>query len=101
MKIVDHEPHPCFFAEENGSLILDVNCNHNFAGYSFMIELFANESAEYKNNDRSYLNWLARDIQDSAPIVATSNFLYKERDVSVILSEKLQLATESWNKTNG
>jgi hypothetical protein len=101
VRIVDHEPHFWFLAEENGSLFVDANCNHSFVGYSFMIELSPEEMAEYKNKGRGYLNWLAQNIQDSAPILAASNSSYKGRDVSAIYSEKLQLAVESWRKTNG
>ena len=100
MRIVDYEPHLWFLAEEDGSLFLDANCNHSFVGYSFMIQLSLNEMAEYKRKGRDYLNWLAQNIQDSAPILAASNSIYKGRDVSAIYSKKLHLALKCFYKTN-
>ena len=100
MKVLDHEPLCWFLAEEGGTLFLDANCNHSFAGYSFVIELSPQEVAEYKYKGRDYLRWLAQDIQSSAPILAASYSVYKGRDVSDIYSEKLLAAIKTWCETN-
>ena len=100
MKVLDHEPQLWFLTEEGGSLFLYANCNHSFAGYSFMIELSPMEQTEYKSRGHSYLSWLAQDIQDTAPILAASNSPYKGRDVSEAHAKNLSAAIKSWSKTN-
>lgn len=100
MQIVDHEPQLWFLAEDDGLLYLDANCNHSFFSYSFMIELSPQEIAEYRNKGRSYLSRLAQDIQNSAPILAASNSIYKGRDISPLHGERLNAAIQNWRKNN-
>lgn len=99
MKVIDHEPYLWFFFERNDSFFLDVNCNHSFAGYFFMIELLPEELTNYKSEGHNYLNKLANDIQFTAPIVKDSKSTYKDRDVSSQYIEESLSAIKLWRKT--
>jgi hypothetical protein len=96
MRVVDHEPQWWFLLEENGSLFLDANCNHSFVGYDFLLELNAEEHGVYKHEGREFINRLATEIQDSAPIVKGSTSRFKGRDLSRTYSHKVMKAVESW-----
>jgi len=89
MKIIDHEPQTWFLAEESGNLYLDVSCSQGAVGYSFAIELSAQELAEYKDQGRCYLNWLAEDIHNSVPGMINSGSKYKDRRIAREFSERL------------
>ena len=94
MKIIDHEPHTWFFGEENGNLYLDVACSHGAVGYSVLIELSAEERAQYIGRGRDYLNWLAEDIHNSAPGVVGSRSKYKDRQTAREVSERFNIAVQ-------
>lgn len=96
MQVLDHEPQFWFLFEEDGALFLDANCSHSFFGYNFMIQLSPGEVLEYQEQGRPYLSWLARDIQDSAPILQGSHSIYKGRDVSSAYTEEVSQAVEAW-----
>jgi hypothetical protein len=82
MRVSDHSPQRWFLLEDAGELFLDVNCNHSFVGYDFMIRLSAEEAAEYRAKGKIYLDRLAQEIQDSAPVLAVSKSPYKNRAVT-------------------
>jgi hypothetical protein len=67
MHVVDHEPQAWFLFKEEDALLLDVNCSHGPAGYSVMLQLSAEEEAEYSKKGRAYLSWLAQAVQDTGP----------------------------------
>lgn len=96
MRVLDHEPQWWFLLEENGSLFLDANCNHSFVGYSFLLELNAEEHRAYEHEGRKFISRLATEIQDSAPIVKSSTSRFKGRDLSRTHSEKVMKAAEGW-----
>jgi len=96
LKVLVDEPQLWFLLEEDGSLFLDVGCNHSFFGYSFMIQLSPQETDQYSREGRSYLSWLAQDIQDSAPILVASQSKYRGRDVSHAFAEQTLAAVKSW-----
>ena len=91
MQVVDHEPHAWFLFREQAMLLLDVNCNHGPVGYGVMIQLSAEEEAEYSQKGHTYLNWLAQAVQDSGPGRG-----YPLRDVSAIYSKESMAAVNAW-----
>src|SRR4051812_13975507 len=88
MKVRDHAPQHWFLFEEAGTLYLDVNCSHSAFGYTFMVELNAEEAARYRVEGRAFLDWLAGRIQDTAPNLSVSTSPYKGRDVSGVYAEQ-------------
>jgi len=96
MRVVDHEPQWWFLLEEDGSLFLDVNCNHGFVGYDFLLALSAEEHRAYEHEGRGFISRLATEIQDSAPIVKGSTSRFKGRDVSRTYADKVTQAVETW-----
>lgn len=96
MRVLDHEPQWWFLLEEDGSLFLDANCNHSFAGYDFLLELSAEEHRAYKHEGREFISRLATEIQGSAPIVKGSTSRFRGRDLSRTHWDKVTKAAESW-----
>jgi hypothetical protein len=96
MRVVDHEPQWWFLLEEDGSLFLDANCNLSFVGYSFLLQLSAEELSAYARDGRAFINRLATEIQDSAPIARASTSRFKRRDLTGAYSDKVMRAIESW-----
>ncbi|MTW11753.1 hypothetical protein GM658_14195 [Pseudoduganella eburnea] len=96
MKVLDHEPQCWFLLEDEGSLLLDANCNHSFIGYDFLLRLNSEELAQYKTKGHDYLSWLADDIQNSAPILAASTSKYKDRNLSEAYSGRVLAAIRAW-----
>ena len=96
MQVLDHEPHSWFLFEANGELYLDANCNHGAFGYSFMIRLTAAEVQRYRDEGRDYLNWLAEDIHNSAPILSASSSPYRTRKVSQEEEAQARTAFAGW-----
>ena len=68
MRVVDHAPQAWFLFQEGESFFLNANCNHGAFGYSFPIELSEEERAQYAARGRTYLDWPARAVHESAPI---------------------------------
>ena len=100
IKVIDHEPQTWFLFQSDNLLLLDANCNHGAFGYSYMIELSADEVAEYKNGGHDYLSKLAFEIQYSAPVAKGSNSKYIGRDVSKKYSEQAMVAIKEWRNSN-
>lgn len=98
MKVVDHEPQFWCLLEASGALFLDANCEASFVGYTYLIHLNQEEVARYRREGRSYLSWLAEQIQDSAPIMAASTSVYKGRDLSSTYGEQVNAAVKAWRK---
>jgi hypothetical protein len=98
MKVLYHEPQCWFFLEDEGALYLDANCNHSCVGYDFLLQLNAEEIARYRSEGRAFISWLAADIQNSAPILATGSSKYKGRDRSNDYSERVTAAVHHWRQ---
>jgi hypothetical protein len=96
MKVIDHQHAAWFLFEHEGELYLDANCSHSAFSYCYMIQLSAEELAEYKIGGHEYLSKLAYDIHYSAPAVKGSTSKYIGRDVSSQLSEQSSAAVKSW-----
>ncbi len=94
MQVVDHEPHAWFLFKEGDALLLDVNCNHGPVGYGVMIQLDAEEEAEYANKGHAYLDWLAQAVQDAGP-----GSSYQLRDISAAYSRASIEAVNAWRRT--
>lgn len=99
MKVIDQQEQHWFLFEHEGSLLFDCNCNHSFVGYSYMIELNSEETGSYKAEGRSYLSTLSSAIQNSAPILETSNSIYKGRDISEKYSDLSMEAVRAWQQS--
>jgi hypothetical protein len=97
MKVIDHEPHWWFLLEEDGALIVDVNCNVSFFGYSFAMQMNPDEVAQYQSKGRSYIGELAQRIQDGAPFLKDSHSAFKERGVMAQYSDRIMAAVREWN----
>ncbi|WP_374582852.1 hypothetical protein [Pseudoduganella sp.] len=101
MKVLDHEPQWWFLLEDEGFLYLDVNCNHSFIGYDFLLRLDASEAARFQIEGRGYISWLASDIQNSAPILTNSSSAYKGRDLTSEYSTRVTAAVQQWRQNFG
>ncbi|NRA23003.1 MAG: hypothetical protein HRU08_00700 [Oleispira sp.] len=100
MKVIDSENWAWFLFEHGGNLYLDANCNMSAFGYTYMIELNADEQKLYQDAGREYLNKLAHDIHYSVPIAKDTTSIYKGRDVSKELSELATEAVKTWREAN-
>ena len=57
-------------------------------GYSWLIELSAEERQAYERGGRAFLDWLAQDIHDGVPVLKVSTSPYKTRNRSVEYADK-------------
>ena len=96
MNVVDSEPSWWFLLEEDGALFLDGNYEASFIGYDCMIQLTEEEAQQYKARGRQFINWLAGDVQDTAPVLKASTSPYKSRRITGALSERALEAIEQW-----
>ena len=96
IKVIDHEPQWWFLVEENGSLFLDVSCDHSFVGYNFSLQLNEEELKAYTCEGRAFISRLATAIQDSVPILTVSISAFKSRKLSQNRSNDVTKAIESW-----
>ena len=96
MKVLDHEPQGWYLLKDEQGLYLDVNCNHSFAGYSFMMRLDFDEAKKYLRQGRHYLNQLAQAVQKSAPGVAGNQSPYKDRMAPSEVNDKANEAIRQW-----
>lgn len=96
MHLIDHEPQSWFLLEEDGALFLDAACNHSAFGYSWLIELNAEERLSYKQQGRPFIAWLAQDIHNGVPILETSTSPYKTRNRDHDLGSKVSEAIKIW-----
>ncbi len=96
MNVLDHEPHTWFLLRDADSLLLDTNCSLSMVDYSFLIELSSEEIREYGQTGRSYLTWLAQQIQNSAPILIASQSIFKDRDLSSSHGARVIAAIKTW-----
>ena len=96
MEVVDHEPHFWFLLREDGSLFLDVACEHSAVSYNVLIQLNDEETARYSKYSRQYLSELAESIHYSAPGVRGSTSLYKSRNVSSKYDAQVMAAVTAW-----
>ena len=101
MKVVDSEHHCWFLFEHHGELLLDVNCELNAFGYSFMIKLNEAERMSYEFGGHDYLSKLAREIGDSVPITANTTSIYKGRRVPDQISKLATDAAKVWRENSG
>lgn len=97
MKVIDHEPCCWFLLEGSKNLLLDVNCSHSFVGYTFLIQLTVEETQKYYQQGRTYLDWLAEDIHNSAPALKGSFSKYKKRNASSQFGRQVQEAIKIWH----
>ncbi|WP_174549116.1 hypothetical protein [Novosphingobium rosa] len=96
MKVVDHEPHAWFLLEDEEALFLDAACNHSAFGYSWLIELNAEERQQFAEKGRPYIDWLAQDIHNGAPILEISQSPYKNRNRDRDLGPRVREAFKVW-----
>lgn len=91
MIVLAHEPHAWFLLENEGKLLLDVNCSHSAFSYSMLIELLPPEVAKYRTHGVASINSIASEVQFSG--------LSKEmqaRNLTNELGEQVMSAIEAW-----
>ena len=91
MQVVDHEPYLWFLFKKGNALFLDAYCSHGPASYSVLIELSAEEQAEYSQKGHAYLDRLAQAIQNSGPGRG-----YQLRDVTRVYLKESTDAVNEW-----
>ena len=96
MRVLDHEPATWFLLEHDGELILDVNCSHSAASYSFTLRLDPAERAAFADGGHDYLTRLAATIQESAPGVLGSSSPYSDRNLTRELGQAVTSAVLAW-----
>ena len=87
MQKIDHQPQSWYLFEHGADLFLDCNCNVSAFGYSVLIRLTPEEAAEYRTVGRTYLSWLADQVQSTGP-----GGDYQKRDVQREYSDELAAA---------
>lgn len=100
MKVLDHEHYSWFLLQEGEDLILDIYCSHSFIGYTFTMKLTADEIAQFKQEGRNYLSWLAHEVHYSAPLVNKKS-PYRSRDISRECREIMLPVIVQWRKKQG
>ena len=96
MQVLDHQPNTWFLFQVGDTLLFDAACNHSAFGYSWLIELNAEERQAYERGGRAFLDWLARDIHNGVPILKVSTSPYKARNCSVEYADETKRAVEAW-----
>ena len=92
MKILAHRPHAWFLAEDDdGALLLDVNCSSGPAGYSLLARLTAGERANRAARGDAALDALAQHLQDTGPAA------FAQRDVGRPTSERFHACVMAWH----
>jgi hypothetical protein len=82
--------------KRNGTLFLDVSCEHSAVGYNVLIELDASERLAYAKLGRSYLSELAERINYSAPGALGNTSPYTSRNVANVHSNEVVAAVQAW-----
>jgi hypothetical protein len=82
MTVIDYQPAGWFLVGDGTRLMLNVNCSHGAASYSFLMALNEDEVRAYAAQGRAFINTLADDVQYTAPGVACSTSPYGARDLS-------------------
>jgi hypothetical protein len=84
MRILAHRPSAWFLAEDDGGLLLDVNCSNGPAGYSVPARLTPEERADHAARANAALDALADRIQDAGPPA------FAQRDVGPATGERFR-----------
>lgn len=100
MKIAAQRKGSWFLFTTNDNLLLNVNCNHGFFGYSWMIELNEAEKQKYKVEGDTYLDLLAEAIQNSNPIHKNTTSPFVDRNVSKKYKNESMDALKKYRKNN-
>ena len=90
MRIVAHRPSAWFLAEDDGDLLLDVNCNSGPAGFSVLARLTPAERAEHAARGDAALDALAGRIQHAGPPA------FAQRDVGREIGERFHACVMAW-----
>ena len=96
MQVLDHQPNTWFLLEAGEALLFDAACNHSAFGYSWLIELNAEERQAYASGGRGFLDWLAQDIHNGVPILEVSRSPYKTRDRSRAFGAEVTRTIVAW-----
>lgn len=75
--------------------VLDAACNHSAFGYSWLVELNAEERQADERGGRAFLDWLAHDIHNGVPILKVNTSPYKARNRSVEYADETNRAVEA------
>jgi hypothetical protein len=100
MIVLDFEDHSWFLLSKGKRLFLDVNCNHSFVGYDFLIELNDEEVQQFKREGRDFIMKIADNVQYSAPGVLNSSSEYKERGLQNIYGDEVTEAIRVHRASN-
>lgn len=96
MKVTDQEPQWWVLLEVGGDLFLSVSCEYSAVSYDFMMQLNEGELVEYRRDGRTFINSLANEIQDSAPIAKSSTSRFKGRDVAKAPRQQCTVEKSWW-----
>ena len=91
MRVVDYDPHDWFLFECEDGLLLDVNCDHSAVGYSVLIPLNGDETAQFAALGKAYLNDLAQAIHYAGP-----GSSLQSRSVLKEYGERCREAVKEW-----
>lgn len=100
MRVLHNRPHAWFLLEDGNELILDVNCNYSFVGYSFAMLLNQRERNRFREEGTEFIDDLADQINQSAPIAIASTSKFKSRKVEDSFTEQISAAIAIWNAQN-
>ena len=96
MQVLDHQPNAWFLFRAGDALFFDAACNNSAFGYSWLIELNAEERQAFEREGRSFLDVLAQDIHLGVPILEISQSPYKTRGRSREFADAIAEAVKAW-----
>ncbi|MFV0624991.1 hypothetical protein ACBY01_13415 [Sphingomonas sp. ac-8] len=96
MQVIDHAPYSWFLLAAGDALLFDAYCNHSALGYSWLIELNAQERQAYARGGRAYLDRLAQDIHNGVPILKISTSPYRTRNREAEFADAVTQAIRAW-----
>jgi hypothetical protein len=95
MKIIDHVEAGWYLIDNNGDLLIDVNCSGTYVDYSLLIRLNEDEVRAFRVSGRAYIDKLADDISYHG------RDKYGSRKVEKDLEEKAYKEILDWRRKKG
>ena len=94
MKKIDEEPWRWLLFQEGNRYFLQALCSHSAADYFFTVEMNREELSRFEDEGREYLTSLAHDIHYSAPGVIGNKSIFRNRQISDSVRNKIRKLSE-------
>jgi len=98
MEVLDHAERSWYLLADDGRLLLDVHVSHGPVSSSLVISLDDTERNAYRAEGPAYLDRLAAQVQDSAPLAPGSASPYRARDLTAEVGDELTRKVVAWRE---